>query len=70
MTLIQNKNHPRRLWTWRNLEDRIRNQTDYIMISLRFRDSVISSKAFPGADCGSEYVQVICESRVKLKRLN
>ncbi|CAF1181210.1 unnamed protein product, partial [Rotaria magnacalcarata] len=64
------KNHPRRLWTWRSPGDRTRNQIDYIMVSHRFRNSIISSKAFPGADCGSDHVPVICESRVKLKRLN
>ncbi|CAF3582803.1 unnamed protein product [Rotaria socialis] len=64
------KNPPRRLWTWRSPGDRTRNQIDYIMASHRFRNSIISSKAFPGSDCGSDHVPVICESRVKLKRLN
>ena len=63
------KNHPRRLWTWRSPGDRARNQIDYIMVPHRFRNSVISSKAFPGADCGSDHVPVISEIRVKLKRL-
>ena len=35
----------------------------------RFRNSVISSNAFPGADCDSDHVPVISEIRVKLKRL-
>ncbi|CAF1561697.1 unnamed protein product [Adineta ricciae] len=63
------KNHPRRLWTWKSPGDRTRNQIDYIMVCHRFRNSVISSKAFPGADCGSDHVPVISEIRVKLKRL-
>ncbi len=63
------KNHPRRLWTWRSPGDRARNQIDYIMVPHRFRNSVVSSKAFPGADCGSDHVPVISEIRVKLKKL-
>ncbi|CAF1302854.1 unnamed protein product [Adineta ricciae] len=63
------KNHPRRLWTWKGPGDRVRNQIDYIMVPNRFRNAIISSKAFPGADCGSDHVPVISEIRVKLKRL-
>jgi hypothetical protein len=63
------KNHPHRLWTWRSPGDRTRNQIDYIMAPHRFRNLVISSKAFPGVDCGSGHVPVISEIRVKLKRL-
>ncbi|CAF0991542.1 unnamed protein product [Adineta steineri] len=39
------------------------------MIPHRFKDSVISSKAFPGANCGSDHLPVISDIRVKLKRL-
>ncbi|CAF1480925.1 unnamed protein product [Didymodactylos carnosus] len=39
------------------------------MVPHRFRNSIISSKAFPGADCGSDHVPVISKIRVKLKRL-
>ena len=42
------KNHPRRLWTWQSPGDRARNQIDYIMVPQRFRNSIISSKAYPG----------------------
>jgi exonuclease III len=63
------KNHPRRLWTWQSPGDRARNQIDYIMVPHRFRNSIIFSKAFPGADCGSDHVPVISKIRVKLKRI-
>ena len=63
------KNHPRRLWTWRSPGDRARNQIDYIIVPQRFRNSIISSKAYPGADCDSDHAPVISEIRVKLKRL-
>ena len=39
------------------------------MVHHRFRNSVTSSKAFPGADCGNDHVPVINEIRVKLKKL-
>jgi len=63
------ENHPRKIWTWRSPGDRTKNQIDYIMVPHRFRNSVISSKAFPGADCGSDHVPVISKIRVKLKKI-
>ncbi|CAF4310248.1 unnamed protein product, partial [Rotaria magnacalcarata] len=39
------------------------------MVPHRFRNSIIFSKAFPGADCGSDHVPVISKIRVKLKRI-
>ena len=39
------------------------------MVPHRLGNSVISSKIFPGADCGSNHVPVISEIQVKLKRL-
>ena len=39
------------------------------MVHHRFRKSVTYSKAFSGADCGSDHVPVINEIRVKLKKL-
>ena len=50
--------HPRRLWTWRSPGGNIKNQIDYITIHERFRNSVLRSKAYPGADCGSDLVPV------------
>ena len=64
------KDHPRRLYTWRGPGDRTRNQIDYIMVLHRFRNSIISCKIFPGADCSSGHVPVISEIRVKLKTLS
>lgn len=63
------KNHPRRLWTWKSPGDRTRNQIDYILVPRRFRNSVISSKTIPGADCDSDHVPIINEIRIKLKKL-
>ena len=63
------KTIPGRPWTSRSPGDRDRNQIHYIMIPHRFRNSVISSKAFPEGDCDSDHVPIISEIRVKLKRL-
>lgn len=63
------KNHSRRLWTWQSPGDRAKNQINYIMVPHRFRNSIIFSKAFPGADSGSDHVPVISKIRMKLKRI-
>ncbi|XP_042883267.1 uncharacterized protein LOC122260182 [Penaeus japonicus] len=55
------QDHPRRLWTWRSPGGNIKNQIDYITINSRFRNAVKHSKAFPGADCGSDHIPVICK---------
>ena len=47
----------------------IKNQIDYITIHERFRNSLLHSKAFPGADCGSDHVPVICNVQVRLRKL-
>ncbi|XP_042862524.1 craniofacial development protein 2-like [Penaeus japonicus] len=63
------QDHPRRLWTWRSPGGNIKNQIDYITINSRFRNAIKHSKAFPGADCGSDHIPVICKLFVKLKNL-
>ena len=63
------KNHPRRCWTWKSPGDRTRNQIDFILMQERFRNSLTSCKAMPGADCGSDHVPVVGTMRLKLKRL-
>ena len=63
------KHHRRRRWTWRSPNGVVKNQIDYITINERFRNSITQAKAYPGADCGSDHVPVICHFRVKLKKL-
>ena len=41
----------RRLYTWTSLDGQHRNQTDYILLSQRWRSSIQSAKTRPGADC-------------------
>ena len=59
--------HPRRLWTWRSPGDDVKNQIDYIAIKRRYKSAIQQSKAYPGADCGSDHNPVICKLKVKLK---
>ncbi|XP_027220178.2 craniofacial development protein 2-like [Penaeus vannamei] len=61
------KQYPRRLWAWKSPGDNIRNQIDYIIIYYRFRNMVQQSKTYPGADCNSDHVPVICRLQLKLK---
>ena len=50
-TLFQQ--HKRRLYTWTSPEGQHQNQIDYILCSLRWRNSKHSAETRPGADCGS-----------------
>ena len=56
--------HTRRLWTWKDPVDNIRNQTDYII-----RNSITKVKGYPGADCNSDHVLVVCWFLLRLKKL-
>ena len=51
-TLFQ---HKRRLYTWTSPDGQHRNQIDYILCSQRWRSSIHSTKARPGADCGPDH---------------
>ena len=49
-TLVQQ--HKRRLYTWTSPDGQHKNQIDYILSSQRWRSSIQSTNARPGADCG------------------
>ena len=61
--------HPRRLWTWRSPGGETKNQIDYITINQRFRNAVQHCKTYPGADCGSDHLPVVCKLKIRLKKL-
>ena len=63
------ENHPRRQWTWKSPGDRTRNKIDYILIQKRFRNAVKISKSLPGADCDSDHIPVMCNFKIKLRKL-
>ncbi|XP_072177062.1 craniofacial development protein 2-like [Diadema setosum] len=62
------KQPKRRLYTWCSPGDGVRNQIDYITINRRFHSWITATKTYPGADCGSDHVPVICNLRLKINR--
>ena len=66
-TLFQQ--HKRRLYTWTSSGDQLRNQTDYILCSQRWRSSIQSAKTRVGADCGLDHELLIAKFRLKLKKV-
>ena len=46
-----------------------RNQTDYILCSQRWRNSIQSAKTRLGADCSSDQELLIAKFRLKLKKV-
>lgn len=67
------KQPKRRLYTWISPQDKtdkiVRNQIDYIMINLRYRNAVRSVKTYPGAYIGTDHSILIAEIQLKLKKL-
>ena len=66
-TLFQQ--HKRRLYIWTSPDGQYQNQIDYILCSQRWRSSIQSAKARPGADCGSDHELLIAKFRLKLKKV-
>ena len=66
-TLFQQ--HKRRLYTWTSPDGQHWNQIDSILCSQRWRSSIQSTKARPGADCGSDHELLITKFRLKLKKV-
>lgn len=62
------QHHVRRLYTWKSPGDRCRNQIDYVLINARWRSTAENSRAYPGADCGSDHHLLITELRIHLRR--
>ena len=62
-TLFQQ--HKRRLYTWTSPDGQYQNQIDYILCSQRWRSSIQSAKARPGANCGSDHELLIAKFRLK-----
>ena len=66
-TLFQQ--HKRRLYTWISPDGQHRNQTDHILCSQRWRNSIQSAKTRLGADCGSDHELLVAKFRLKLKKI-
>ena len=58
-----------RLYMWISSDGQHWNQMDYILCSQRWRSLILSAKARPGADCGSDHEFLIAKFRLKLKKV-
>ena len=63
------KQHKRRLFTWKSPDGTTKNQIDYIMVPTRFRNSVISTKTYPGADCCTDHNPVTMKFQLKTQKI-
>ena len=63
------KQHKRRRYTWKMPGDIGRYQLDYILVKQRYRNSVKSSRSFPGCDIDSDHNLVMMKAEVQLKRV-
>ena len=66
-TLFQQ--HKKRLYTWTSPDGEYQNHIDCILCSQRWRSSIQSAKARPGADYGSDHEPLIAKFRLKLKKV-
>ena len=62
------QHHNRKHYTWQSPGDRCRNQIDYILIRKRWLKCVTNSRAYPGADCGSDHNLVSATVKLRIKR--
>ena len=61
--------HKRRLYILTSPDGWYQNQTDYILCSQRWRNSIQSAKTRLGADRGSDHELLISKFRLKLKKV-
>ena len=54
---------------WKMPGDIGRYQLDYILVKQRYRNSVKSSRSFPGCDIDSDHNLVMMKAEVRLKRV-
>ena len=66
-TLFQQQK--RRLYTWTSPDGQHENQLNYILLSQRWRSSILSAKTRPEAGCGSDHEHFIAKFRLKLKKV-
>ena len=62
------RQHKRTLYTWTSPNGQYQNQTDCILCSQRWRISMQSAEARPGADCGLDHKFLIAKFRLEESR--
>jgi len=65
-TLFQH--HKRKRYTWCSTNGVTRNQIDFILVTQRFRSCVTNSRAYPGADCGSDHNLVSTNVKLRIRK--
>ena len=60
--------HKRWLYTWTSPDGQYQNQSDYILLSQRWRSSIQSAKTRLGVDCGSDHEFLIAKSDLNWKK--
>ena len=57
------------LHTWTSPDDNTTNQIDYIITSQRYRNTILNSKLYPGADCSSDHNLVVTRLRMRVNKI-
>ena len=70
ITITDFKQHPRKLYTWKSLDGKTRNQADYILIDKRFRNCVKQAKTYPRSNIHSDHNPLVIKMKIQLKKLN
>ena len=55
--------------TWTSPDDNTKNQIDYILASQRYRNTILNSKVYPGADCSSGHNLVVTRLKMRMKKI-
>ena len=61
---------PSRKWTWASPDGIHKNMIDLILIQQRWKTSVINCRTFQSADISSDHSLVMCNIKLRLKKLN
>ena len=63
------KHKASRKWTWESPNGRDKNMIDFILVSKRWMSSISGCRSFPGADIASDHNLVICNAKLRFKKL-
>jgi len=62
------KQHLRRLYTWTSLDGHTRNQIDYMLMTQRWKTSLMNCRTYPGADCETDHQLLVATLKVRLAK--
>jgi len=63
------KYEKRRRYTWKSLGDYARYKLDYILVKMRYKNSVLNAHTLPGADADTDHNLLVVKIRIALKKL-